>query len=139
MIEFNTNIPLKAAKVWELLTTPAHRKQWWGSGVEMEMTRGGAFREKWTDEAGNPRETTGIITAFEDDTRLQLNWQDDGWPNPTRVEFLLLNADGGTKIYIQHTGWEMFDGNERQLQVDSHRTGWKNIMGSFKNYCATIR
>ncbi|MBI1214308.1 MAG: hypothetical protein GC185_00650 [Alphaproteobacteria bacterium] len=139
MIEVEIFVPASRSIVWECLTDNRHIGKWWGHGVALQAVEQGSFYEPWTDSQGHERRTRGTITAIENKQRLQLEWQDEGWPAPTRVEFMLMEAEGGTKIYIQHCGWEMFPDAERQLQVDHHRAGWKNIMGSFKNYCMTIR
>lgn len=139
MIEVEVFVPVPCTVVWECLTENRHIKNWWGHGVALQTVKDAKFFESWVDSQGHHRRTRGTITAIEARKRLQLEWQDEGWPAATRVEFLLKGAQGGTKIYIQHTGWEMFDDHERRLQVDSHRIGWKNIMASFKNYCGTIQ
>ena len=136
MIEVNTDIPLPPAKVWQYLTLTDHIEKWWGSEVMLERRKGGKFSEPWVDPEGKPRHTSGMVTALEDDTRLQLNWQDDGWQKPTRVEFLLTKApNGGTVLTVHHSGWDVLDDGPRKKIFDQYLAGWRELMNKFRLYC----
>jgi uncharacterized protein YndB with AHSA1/START domain len=105
----------------------------------LHSRQGGQFFEPWTDKHGRKHNTRGIVTAIEPRQRLQFDWQDESWPKPTRVEFLLSQGDGGTKIYIQHSGWENFPDDLRKSLVDDHRTGWREVMDNFRDYCVRTK
>lgn len=135
MIELEFSLPLPVNTVWDYLTLNKHLAKWWGKGVTLECKCGGSFLEPWTDAKGKTHVTLGRVTAIEDNVRLQIDWQNSSWPKPTRVEFLLSKTADGTKVYLQHSGWDIFDDEERQKKVDEHRIGWQMLMDSFKNYC----
>lgn len=138
MIQVDVDIPLTPDQVWDRLTSRAHIQKWWGKDVQLDRHKGGKFSEAWTDDDGKARHTSGFITAVEDDTRLQLNWQDDGWAKPTRVEFILSALKKGeTRLCLQHSGWEIFTSEaERRKVVDDYNIGWRELMEKFRNYCA---
>lgn len=137
MIEVEFAIPFAPREAWDLLTDPSHVEKWWGDHVLLDRLVGGKFSEDWTDNDGMPRHTEGVVTALEDAKRLQLNWQDDGWKNPTRVEFMLSQNEQGSRIYLQHSGWENFESeDDRQKYVDEYREGWHALMKKFQEYAA---
>lgn len=135
MIELEFHIPLPAKTVWDYLTSNEHLQKWWGKGVTLERRQDGNFIEPWTDEKGKKRITMGRVTAIEEKKRLQLDWQDPSWIKPTRVEFLLSKTHDGTRVYLQHSGWDIFSGKERQKKVDAHQAGWMQLMEKFRQYC----
>lgn len=139
MIEVEFTVALPPRKTWDILTEAQHIEKWWGNHVLLERMRGGKFSEDWTDEDGTPRHTDGIVTAIEDAKRLQLTWRDDGWHQETRVEFMLSPNETGTRVYLQHSGWEKFDIEaDRQHAVDSYREGWQSLLNKFQEYAATL-
>ena len=139
MIEVEFSLKLSPRQTWHILTDALHMEKWWGDHVLLQPQRGGKFSEDWTDDDGTPRHSEGIVTALEPEKRLQLSWQDDGWHHETRVEFLLSPNAEGTRVYLQHTGWEKFEDEEtRRRAVDSYREGWHALMKKFQEYAATL-
>jgi uncharacterized protein YndB with AHSA1/START domain len=135
MIELEFHIPLPAATVWEFLALDEHLQQWWGKGVTLEPRQNGGFIARWTDEKGKKHFTIGRVTAIEPEVRLQMDWQDTGWKKPTRVEFLLSKVSNGTRVYLQHSGWDIFGGKERRKKVDEQQETWMQSMEKFRRYC----
>jgi len=137
MIEIETLVPLSLAETWERLTVDAHTDVWWAKGLLLEHAKGGRFAEPWKDSGGESRVISGTVTSFEPMRRLQFNYQRPNWKKPTRVEFLLSPRDGGTRVYLQHSGWEMItDENERRTEVDAYTKIWTRRMAEFKSCCA---
>lgn len=136
MIEIEFNVPLSPAAAWDYMTGNSHLAKWWGAGVTLDPVVGGNFLEPWTDDKGKQHITMGRVTAVEPKKRLQLDWQAPGWEKPTRVEILLSPVHDGTKIYLQHSGWDMFDGKDRQQKVDQHAARWGRIIEKYRKYCA---
>jgi uncharacterized protein YndB with AHSA1/START domain len=136
MIEIDLNIPLPPKKAWEMLTEPRHMHNWWGPDIVFERQRKGRFIEKWKDEKGREKTTRGTVTALEDFHRLQMDWQDEGWPQNTRVEFLLYPVSGdGTALHLQHSGWGMFDDADRKKIFDDYYAEWSKLLKGFADYC----
>jgi uncharacterized protein YndB with AHSA1/START domain len=139
MIEVEFTLGLSPRQTWHVLTDPLHMEKWWGDNVLLEPQRGGKFSEDWTDDDGTPRHSEGQVMAIEPEKRLQLTWQDDGWQHETRVEFMLSPNENGTRIYLQHSGWEKFeDEDQRRRAVDSYHDGWQALMKKFQEYAATL-
>jgi uncharacterized protein YndB with AHSA1/START domain len=139
MIVLDAFIPAPRATVWECLTDNEHIRKWWGKGVLLRARSGGEFFEPWTDRLGRKHNTRGTITAYDPRERLQIDWKDESWPAATRVEFLLFSSEGGTKITIQHSGWEIFDDKTRGAIVNDHRDGWREIIENFTKYCTEVK
>jgi uncharacterized protein YndB with AHSA1/START domain len=139
MIEMDILIPVPRNTVWECLTDNEHIQHWWGKGVLLHGRQGGEFYEPWTDKHGRTHKTRGTVTAIEPRERLQIEWQDESWPKPTRVEFLLTQSQDGTKLYVQHSGWEVFPDDQRKQLVNDHREGWRDIMNNFREYCSQVK
>ncbi len=139
MIEYDIFIAAPRNTVWEFLTRHDHIQQWWGKGVNLHVQEGGALTEPWTANNGVQHSTRGSVTAIENNARLQLNWVDDGWPGPTRVEFLLSPYNDGTNVYMCHSGWDIFSDQQRAELVEQHRAGWRQLMDNFKSYCLKTR
>ncbi len=138
MIEMEFHVPLPHAIAWEYMTQNKHLEKWWGKGVSLEAHQDGNFLEPWIDSKGHKHLTMGRVTAFEDKARLQMDWQDPGWTKPTRVEIIFTKTPDGTKIYLQHSGWDIFDDKERQKKVDQHQAGWQNLMERYRRYCLGV-
>lgn len=135
MIEIETHIPgLPPKKVWEYLTGQEHIEKWWRKDVVLQAHKGGNFFEPWKDDRGKPRTSTGRVTALEEHIRLQLDWKDDTWDKPTRVEFLLHLANDGTDVIVQHSGWDAVDERVRSDVVDRYHRGWQDLMGQLRDY-----
>lgn len=135
MIEFDVSIPAPRMFVWECLTDGKHIQHWWGEGVTLNAEAKGEFFEPWTDKHGQKHTTRGNVTAIDPGERLQFDWKDEDWPQPTRVEFLLKENDGGTQLYLSHSGWDIFSDDQRSIKVDEHRKGWRELISNFRNYC----
>ncbi len=110
-------------RVWQAIVDAADRAHWWGH-LELDARPGGRFEERWTDEAGEARLTTGHVTTMVAPTLLCLHWADDDWPAGTDVEIELHAVDSRTTaIRVRHIGWEgLPDGDQL---AEQHRQGWK--------------
>ncbi len=139
MIENDIFIAAPRNTVWEFLTRHDHIQQWWGKGVNLHVQEGDETPQPWTDHNGIQHTTRGSVTALETNTRLQLNWTDDGWPGPTRVEFLLSPYNDGTNLYMCQSGWDIFSDQQRAELVEQYRSLWRQLMDNFKAYCLKTR
>ena len=81
MIEYDIFIAAPRQAVWEFLTRHDHIQQWWGKGVNLHVQENDETPQPWIDHNGIQHTTRGSVTAIEANTRLQLNWTDDGWPH----------------------------------------------------------
>lgn len=137
MIELEFYIPVPPEKVWTILTQDAHIRKWWGPEVRLDGMKRGEFTESWASALGTQRRVRGSVTAFEPPTRLQLDYRQDGWPRGTRLEFLLAPEKPGTRLYLQHSGWDMLpDEKGRVTEVDVFTRDWTELMECFVRYCS---
>lgn len=140
MIEYDIFISAPRQAVWEFLTRHDHIQQWWGKGVNLHVQEGDDNTlDPWVDHNGVKHTTRGTVTAIEANTRLQLNWTDEGWPGPTRVEFLLSSYNDGTNLYMSHSGWDIFSDQQRAELVEQYRSLWRQLLDNFKAYCLKTR
>lgn len=137
-IELRLEIAARPETCWEVLTSPACYRQWWGSHVELDARPGGPLIERWRD---GDREvvTSGTVTIAEPPRHLQLDWADDDWPGRTLVDFRFMpEGDRGTRLDFSHSGWSIFDEASRQSLIEAHRSGWIHYLNQFGELAGTI-
>lgn len=135
VIRIEVGLPTSPEQTWNVLTRTQHIRRWWGEYVELDARPDGAFREVWSD---GDREivTAGEITRFESPVALELSWADDDWPGSTLVAFRLSERDEGTRLVLEHSGWDVHPETTRETLVDSHAAGWSNHLERLVEYCS---
>jgi uncharacterized protein YndB with AHSA1/START domain len=91
-------LPVERERAWALLTEPAELREWLADDVELEPEEGAPVRAVWTAE-GEERE--GVVEEVEDRRRLRFRWDDDATGIPSRVEWTLDDAPGGTRVIVE--------------------------------------
>jgi len=113
-------------KVWKALTEPEEFKKWWGpkgftcSSSEMEARVGAKYlncmkgpdeKEYWstgTVKEVEPQKKLVVTDSFSDDKgniKLASDYNMPGnWPKELLITFELEEADGATKLRLQHEG-----------------------------------
>ena len=91
-------LPVERDRAWELLTEPAELREWLADEVELEPAEGAPVRAVWAD-SGEQRE--GVVEAVEERRRLRFRWDDDATGIPSRVEWTLDDAPGGTRVVVE--------------------------------------
>lgn len=136
MIKLTVDIPVPVQVAWIYLTETAHLRCWWNDGVELEPVIGGNFREPWTDARGRPMVTSGKVLGIKQFHELRLSWSDEGcaWPVETEVVFELEETPRGTRLTLNHGGWQGFRENDRDHLVELHREGWSQHLRSLAAY-----
>lgn len=135
MIEMDTHITASPVAVWKALTYNEHLAKWWGEGVTIEPFVGGKFNEPWHDNQGHKGIVLGTVTSMDAGERIQLDWRSASWTKSTRVEIMLYDEAGGTRLTLQHSGWDIFDDKTRKQYVDSHFEAWKTHLENLRKYC----
>jgi len=90
-------IPVERERAWELLTEPAELSEWLADDVELIAEEGAALRVEWAN--GDARE--GVVEEVEELRRLRFRWDDDATGIPSRVEWTLEDAPGGTRVLVE--------------------------------------
>jgi uncharacterized protein YndB with AHSA1/START domain len=90
-------LPVERERAWALLTEPAELREWLADEVELEPEAGAPLRATWT--SGEARD--GVVEEVEDQRRLRFRWDDDATGVPSRVEWTLDDAPGGTRVTVE--------------------------------------
>ena len=91
-------LPVERDRAWELLTEPAELREWLADEVELEAEEGAPLRAVWND-SGTERE--GVVEEVEEQRRLRFRWDDGETGVPSRVEWTLDDAPGGTRVIVE--------------------------------------
>ena len=89
-------LPVERERAWALLTEPAELREWLADDVELEAEVGAPLRMAWDD--GEVRE--GLVEEVEEERRLRFRWDDGTTGVPSRVEWTLDDAPGGTRVTV---------------------------------------
>lgn len=104
--------------------------KWWpagfsgpGSKVFLECRVGGRYYERRGD--GSEYEI-GRVTAYQPPSVVAFTWRAPSWDVTTQVEIRFSPADGGTRIELEHSGWEQSEKTrEARTNYDS---GWGKML-----------
>src|SRR3954470_18319315 len=109
-------LPVRRGRAWALLTEPAELREWLADEVELEPEPGAPLRMAWAD--GEVREglveggggggrggfrwgvREGLVEEVEEERRLRFRWGDDATGVPSRVEWTIDDAPGGTRVTV---------------------------------------
>lgn len=117
---------LPANKVWQALTVPEYFKKWWGPegftcpSSMMEARKGGKYLNCMRGPDGKEYWSTGVVVEFIPEKKLvitdsfadskgnitsasELGLPGD-WPRELLITFELEEADGATKLRLEHEG-----------------------------------
>jgi uncharacterized protein YndB with AHSA1/START domain len=103
-----------AERVFEALTDPQQRVQWWGAEgkfqathMESDLRPGGVWLMRGTGNGGKPFTVRGEYRSIERPRLLEFTWLPD-WEDdapPTRIRFDLEEKDGATTVRLTHSGF----------------------------------
>jgi uncharacterized protein YndB with AHSA1/START domain len=108
---------------------------WWPTGthsIHREKVQDVVFEER---EGGDVYELTADgqkghwarILAFEPPSRLVLSWEVGPNSLGTEVEVRFTEDDAGTRVDLEHRGWESAQSDSRA----GYETGWDDVLGHF--------
>ena len=109
--------------------------QWWPGGFGGEGTKlylegrvGGRFYER----AGDGTEfDIGRVTVYQPPTLVAFTWRAPSWERTTQVEVRFLAEGTGTRVELEHSGWE-HDAKIRDARK-SYEGGWDMILGHYQS------
>ena len=130
-------VPLGVEEAWRLFTEET--ASWWplrtrsvfeeeardvriepGVGGEMFETSGSGERAHWAR-----------VLEWEPPRRLVLAWRvNPAAPAPTEIEVTFAAVDGGTRVDIEHRGWERLGDGGRATR-DRYDGGWPEVLEAF--------
>jgi uncharacterized protein YndB with AHSA1/START domain len=129
-------IKAPAERVFEALSNPEQRIQWWGSEgrfrtthVESDLRPGGKWTMCGVGMGGRPFKVVGEYRAVERPRLLIFTWLPDWQANASEslVRFDLVEKDGVTTVRLTHSGLATDSAR------DSHR-GWPEILTWLRAY-----
>ena len=94
--------------------------------IHLEGRVGGRFYERFTD--GTELEI-GRVSVYEPPSVVTFSWRSPGWEGPTEVE-VRFSADGsGTKVELEHRGWDAGP-NAREAGTRFNQ-GWVTVLARY--------
>lgn len=119
VLEISVHIEAHPDTVFSCFTDPDRYVLWMGTRAELEPEPGGAYRVLMRDGV----QASGEFLEVDPPRRLVFTW---GWshdhavaPGSTRVEVILVEERGGTRVVLRHHG--LPDNDQRQ----HHLEGWQ--------------
>jgi len=88
-------LPVERERAWALLTEPAELREWFAEEVDLTPEPGTPLR---VESGGQVRE--GEVEDVEPERRLSFRWDDGATGVPSRVEWTLDDAPGGTRVTV---------------------------------------
>src|SRR4029079_9285546 len=110
---------------WPLLTHSVGQES--AVTVTMDCRLGGRIVERVTD---GTEHVWGTVTAWDPPWRVGFTWH-PGRPddNPTSVEVTFAPEGEGTRVVLEHRGWERWEDGARYRA--NYETGWDPVMARF--------
>jgi uncharacterized protein YndB with AHSA1/START domain len=107
---------------------------WWPGGfggkdckLFLERTVGGRFYERRPD--GTEYEI-GLVTAYQPPSLVAFTWRAPSWDVTTQVEIRFTAEADGTRVELEHRGWEQ---SEKTRDARSnYDSGWGTILGHYQ-------
>ena len=87
----------------------------------------GRFFERYRDGA---ERDVGRVTAWEPPARVVFTWKQPGWDAETEVEVRFLAEGDGTRVELEHRGWEAA-GDAARRAFESYGGGWALILSRY--------
>ena len=95
--------------------------------IVLEGRVGGSFYERLSDGEIAP---IGRVTAFEPPARVAFTWRQGTWTVDTLVEIWFAAEGDGTRVTLEHTGWEALGERARDLH-GRYGGGWETILSRY--------
>lgn len=132
--------------VFEVVTSPAHIREWWGPETGLEPSSGATGELVWTDRATGRADAVRITVVDAEPPRLfSFRWtHPDGAvaapANSLLVTFELIPSGDGTLLRMTETGfrelgWEVAVLEE---QYNDHVAGWDTFLPRLGAYAAQL-
>ena len=119
--------------LWWRTGTPYWNDPERGLSVRIEPYVGGRFLEVYDLDTGEGFEV-GRVTAWQPGERLAFTWTQADWPagTETNIEIGFAPADGGTRVRLEHSGFEGVP--DAETFAGRYSGGWKEVLGWFAGH-----
>ena len=95
--------------------------------IHLECRQGGRFFERFAD---GEELQIGTVTTYEPPARIVFTWQQPGWPRPTEVEVRFAAQGAGTRVTLEHRGWEQAGGDASEVG-GRYDGGWTTVLARY--------
>jgi uncharacterized protein YndB with AHSA1/START domain len=96
--------------------------------IHLECRHGGRFYERFRD--GEEFEV-GTVTVYEPPSRVVFTWKAPTWDAPTEVEVRFAADGAGTRVELEHRGWERA-GAAAAPMSERYAGGWETILKRYQ-------
>lgn len=105
-------------------------------GIRIEPGVGGRWMEVWDAETGDGYEI-GVVRAWEPGSRLVVSYRHPRLPpeQSTEIEVLFRPVDGGTRVTLEHRGWDRLPPDAVAGFLTPR--AWGALVGWFTDYVAS--
>ena len=113
--------------------------QWWPKGpsfggkdladMRIEGRVGGRFYERYID---GTEYDIGQVTAYQPPSLVAFTWRAPSWDGTTQVEVRFLADGNGTRVELEHSGWE-HDAKMRDSRK-GYDGGWDVMLGHYRSH-----
>jgi len=141
-IEREFTVEASPEVVFDVLSNPAHIKEWWGADAVLEPVSGTPGELAWDDRA----QVTALTVVEADPPRtFAFRWVYDegvvpGVGNSFLVTFTLRPSAAGTVVRLVETGFRERGWAAAVVQAhhDEHVTGWDQHLATLRGYLAQL-
>ncbi|MBL8775498.1 MAG: SRPBCC domain-containing protein [Acidimicrobiales bacterium] len=145
-IEREVQINASPATVFEVITSPAHLREWWPDDAVLEPVPGAkghlVFGDPASGEAQIPQVTVVDAVA---DRLFSFRWthpegEDAAEGNSLLVTFELAPSDGGTLLRMTESGFREMGWEVAVLEetYNDHVAGWGHFLPRLVDYAPTV-
>ena len=127
--------------VWQIITEPAHIREWFANQAEIDLRVGGAGRLAFRRDAYELQ-----VEALEPPRRFAFRWvlrpgSVARGADSMLVEFTLIPEDGGTRLRLVESGFDQVDWSDeaKVRYAEDHAGGWQRILDRLREYTLTQR
>jgi uncharacterized protein YndB with AHSA1/START domain len=141
-VTVSIEVTVEPATAFEMFTEEIDR--WWRPGpinwydsrravsTRFEPGVGGRWLEIYDDDAGDVF-VIGRVTAWEPGARLVVEYC-DGDIDGTEIDIRFIPVEGGTRVTLEHRGWEKLDPDHAARKRGAKRSGWTNILSWYSDW-----
>jgi len=131
-IERQIYVDAPPATVFDVVSSPAHIRDWWSADTDVEPVPGGSGELTWRDEASGRVDVVPItVVDAEPPRRFSFRWTHDAGEvatstNSMLVTFELSPSGGGTVLRLTETGFRERGWEAAVLEdaYNDHVNGW---------------
>ena len=114
--------------VWDHLTESDKIAQWLMPN-DFQPVQGHDFAMQCDPALGSGGQILSTVREIEAPHRLVYSWVIDTPPLETLVSIELAEDPGGTRITLEHSGWEGLSDADRPI-LERHDMGWDHLLGT---------